>query len=162
MLAVPLLLAAVLALEALGLSSGTTGIVLVAILAAIAATVVALRIDLARAGMGAAVAAAFTLTWNGRYVGPLRPGDVLVLLSTSGRSPNVLAAARRGRECGLTTWAVTGRRPNPLAELADEAICVDAPATATVQELHLVAIHLLCEAIDRHVALAELDLAASR
>jgi len=81
MLAVPLLLAAVLALEALGLSSGTTGIVLVAILAAIAATVVALRIDLARAGVGAAVAAAFTLTWNGWYVGPLRPGDVLVLLS---------------------------------------------------------------------------------
>jgi D-sedoheptulose 7-phosphate isomerase len=77
-----------------------------------------------------------------------RPGDVLVLLSTSGRSPNVLAAARRGRACGLTVWAVTGRRPNPLAELADETICVDAPATATVQELHLVALHVVCEALD--------------
>jgi D-sedoheptulose 7-phosphate isomerase len=77
-----------------------------------------------------------------------RPGDVLVLLSTSGRSENVLAAARRGRECGLSVWAFTGRTPNPLADLADEVVCVDAPDTATVQELHLVALHVVCEAMD--------------
>jgi D-sedoheptulose 7-phosphate isomerase len=77
-----------------------------------------------------------------------RPGDVLVLLSTSGTSENVLAAARRGRECGLTVWGFTGRAPNPLAGLAHESICVDAPSTATVQELHLVALHVVCEALD--------------
>jgi D-sedoheptulose 7-phosphate isomerase len=77
-----------------------------------------------------------------------RPGDVLVLLSTSGTSPNVLAAARRGRECGLTVWGLTGRAPNPLAEVAHDALCVDAALTATVQELHLVALHVVCEALD--------------
>jgi D-sedoheptulose 7-phosphate isomerase len=80
-----------------------------------------------------------------------RPGDVLVALSTSGRSSNVLAAARAARECGMTTWALTGRRPNPLAELCDDAVCVDAPATATVQEVHLVLVHLLCAAFDCEV-----------
>lgn len=78
-----------------------------------------------------------------------RPGDVLVLLSTSGRSPNVVAAADRGRRLGLQVWAMTGRLPNPLAAHADEHIAVDTPLTATVQEMHLVGLHLLCEALDR-------------
>jgi glycosyltransferase involved in cell wall biosynthesis/phosphoheptose isomerase len=77
-----------------------------------------------------------------------RPGDVLVVLSTSGRSPNVLAAARAGAECGLTVWGLTGPEPNPLAELCDEVVAVDAERPCTVQELHLVAIHVLCAAVD--------------
>jgi D-sedoheptulose 7-phosphate isomerase len=77
-----------------------------------------------------------------------RPGDVLVLMSTSGRSRNLLAAADAGHSAGLTVWAMTGRRPNPLAGRADEALCVDAERAATVQESHLVALHLLCEAFD--------------
>src|SRR3712207_7451311 len=67
-----------------------------------------------------------------------RPGDVLVALSTSGKSPNVLAAAEIARECGMTTWALTGRRPNPLAGICHDAVCVDAPATATVPEGQLI------------------------
>ena len=78
-----------------------------------------------------------------------RPGDVLVLLSTSGSSPNVLEAARRGAGLGLKVWAFTGPRPNPLAALADQALVVDAPQTATVQELHLVGLHVLCGSFDR-------------
>ncbi|HMJ35060.1 MAG TPA: SIS domain-containing protein [Baekduia sp.] len=77
-----------------------------------------------------------------------RPGDVLVALSTSGRSPNVVAATRAARECGLTVWALTGPAPNPLAELADEALALEAERSCTVQELHLVAIHVLCGALD--------------
>ncbi|HWH34019.1 MAG TPA: SIS domain-containing protein [Acidimicrobiales bacterium] len=77
-----------------------------------------------------------------------RPGDILVALSTSGRSPNVLAAVRAGTERGLRTWALTGRSPNPLVALADDAVSVDAPYTATVQEVHQVAVHLLCAAVD--------------
>jgi D-sedoheptulose 7-phosphate isomerase len=80
-----------------------------------------------------------------------RPGDVLVALSTSGRSPNILAAVEAARECALTTWALTGRRPNPLAEACDAAVCADTPATATVQEIHQVVVHLLCAAFDREV-----------
>lgn len=77
-----------------------------------------------------------------------RPGDVLVLLSTSGRSPNLLEAANRARLCGLEVWALTGAAPNPLAEAADQHIGVDCPDAAVVQEVHLVAAHLICEAID--------------
>jgi type III pantothenate kinase len=82
-----------------------------------------------------------------------REGDVLLALSTSGRSPNVVAAAQAARECGLETWALTGPGPNPLAEVCHEAVVLDCPSTATVQELHQVAIHIVCGAVDREVAL---------
>ena len=77
-----------------------------------------------------------------------RPGDVLVALSTSGRSPNVLAAAEAAAVGGMLTWALTGAPGNPLSRLADDCITVDSPHTATVQEVHLIAIHLLCAAVD--------------
>ena len=80
-----------------------------------------------------------------------RPGDVCVLLSTSGASRNLLAAVHRARECGVTVWAMTGPAPNPLAALADEVLVVDSPHTATVQELHLVALHMLCKAMDEEL-----------
>ncbi len=73
---------------------------------------------------------------------------MLVALSTSGTSPNVVAAVRVARELDITTWAMTGPVPNPLASLADDTSSVDATATATVQELHLVALHLVCAAFD--------------
>lgn len=82
-----------------------------------------------------------------------RPGDVLVLMSTSGSSPNVVEAARRGRVNGLQVWAFTGPRPNPLADVSDEALCVDANFTATVQELHLVGLHILCAAVDKELGI---------
>jgi D-sedoheptulose 7-phosphate isomerase len=81
-----------------------------------------------------------------------RPGDVVLLLSASGRSQNVLAAAERGRSLGLTVWAMTGPAPNPLAAVADDAICVAGADTAIVQEVHLVAIHALCDALDVEIA----------
>jgi D-sedoheptulose 7-phosphate isomerase len=81
-----------------------------------------------------------------------RPGDVLVLLTTSGRSPNLLRAAERGRRVGLTVWAFTGRRPNPLAELADDVLAIDSPSSTAVQEAHLVAVHALCAAVERRLA----------
>ena len=80
-----------------------------------------------------------------------RAGDVLVLLSTSGRSPNAVAAARRARECGITVLAMTGPAPNPLAAVADDTVAIDSEWTATVQECHLVALHLLCAAFDQAV-----------
>jgi D-sedoheptulose 7-phosphate isomerase len=81
-----------------------------------------------------------------------RAGDVVLLLSASGRSQNVLAAAERGRSLGLTVWAMTGPAPNPLAAVADDAICVAGADTAIVQEVHLVAIHALCDALDAEIS----------
>jgi D-sedoheptulose 7-phosphate isomerase len=78
-----------------------------------------------------------------------RRGDVLVALSTSGRSPNVVAAAKAARAIGVHVWGLTGARPNPLADHCDHVIAVPAESTATVQEVHLVVIHLLCAAIDK-------------
>jgi phosphoheptose isomerase len=81
-----------------------------------------------------------------------RDGDTLLVLSTSGRSENVLAAAHRARSKDLTVWAMTGPAPNPLAGLADETLCVAAADTSVVQEVHLVAIHTLCDALDAEIA----------
>jgi len=81
-----------------------------------------------------------------------RPGDVLVLLSTSGTSPNVLAAADAAVECGLVTWALTGAPGSPLAARTHDCVAVASPHTATVQEIHLIAIHLLCAAFDEALA----------
>ena len=82
-----------------------------------------------------------------------RPGDVLVALSTSGSSANVLAAVDAADECGLHTWGLCGRAGSPLAERCDDALCVDSPHTATVQEIHLIAIHLMCAALDHALVL---------
>jgi D-sedoheptulose 7-phosphate isomerase len=87
----------------------------------------------------------------------VRPGDIVVLLSTSGRSPNIIAAAERGAARGGVVWAMTGPAPNPLADIADDALSVNAPHTATIQELHLVALHLVCAAFDTALAAARLS-----
>jgi D-sedoheptulose 7-phosphate isomerase len=80
-----------------------------------------------------------------------RPGDLLVCLSTSGRSPNVIAAAQAAASIGMTAWALTGPGPNPVADACADAITVDTPATSTVQEVHLAAIHIMCAAVDAAV-----------
>ncbi|MGO4784557.1 D-sedoheptulose-7-phosphate isomerase [Cryobacterium sp. W22_MBD10_FK3] len=76
-----------------------------------------------------------------------RTGDVLILLSTSGRSPNLVRAAQAGRAAGTVVWAITGAGPNPLADAADDRILLPGPA-ATVQEVQLVAVHALCLAFE--------------
>jgi len=81
-----------------------------------------------------------------------RPGDVLLLISTSGRSPNLLTAAAAGRRAGLEVWGMTGPRPSPLGDCCDRCIAVDAETTATIQEVHQVVVHLLCAAVDAHIA----------
>ena len=80
-----------------------------------------------------------------------RAGDVLILLSTSGRSPNLLKAVRAAKERGITTWALTGPGPNPLADACDQAIIIDA-ISANAQEGHLIAVHAVCRAFDAEVA----------
>jgi len=80
-----------------------------------------------------------------------RRGDLLVALSTSGHSPNVVTAAEVAATAGLRVWALTGPGPNPLADRAHQALCVNAGTTATIQEVHLVVVHLLCSFLDEIV-----------
>jgi phosphoheptose isomerase len=77
-----------------------------------------------------------------------RPGDILLAMSTSGRSPNLVAAVRAARETGLRTWALTGAGRSPVGDACDEVLRCPSPDSQVVQELHLVAVHVLCEYID--------------
>jgi D-sedoheptulose 7-phosphate isomerase len=78
-----------------------------------------------------------------------RRGDVLLVLSTSGASSNLISAVRAASEVGMQSWALTGPAPNPLGECAHDIIAVPSADTAVVQEIHLVSIHLICSAFDR-------------
>lgn len=80
-----------------------------------------------------------------------RSGDVLLLLSTSGRSPNLLRAAEAASRLNISTWALTGSGPNPLSDACDQAIMIDA-LNANAQEGHLIALHAICRAFDLEVA----------
>ena len=76
-----------------------------------------------------------------------RAGDVVVLLSTSGKSANLLAAAAAARDAGARSIAMTGALPNPLANVVDDVIAIDGPS-ANVQEAQLVLVHALCRAME--------------
>ena len=82
-----------------------------------------------------------------------RSGDILLLLSTSGASRNLVEAARVAAQLGATSWALTGEGPNPLSTVCDDAICLDG-AAPHVQECQLAAIHALCGVFDAHCASA--------
>ena len=77
-----------------------------------------------------------------------RRGDALVLLSTSGRSENVVRAAHTARARGIAAFAFTGGGGGRLAEACDAAIAVPSDDPARVQEAHLLLGHLLCGAIE--------------
>jgi D-sedoheptulose 7-phosphate isomerase len=77
-----------------------------------------------------------------------RLGDLLIALSTSGRSPNLLRAAVDARALGLTAWAMTGPAPNPLADAVDDVLAIECPDTPSVQDVQQVAVHLLCLAFE--------------
>jgi D-sedoheptulose 7-phosphate isomerase len=80
-----------------------------------------------------------------------RPGDVLVALSTSGRSPNVVAAAGRARELGLVVLGLLGGDGGPLAPLCDAALVVPSADAGRVQELHITAGHILIDLIEERL-----------
>lgn len=77
-----------------------------------------------------------------------RPGDLLVAISTSGRSPNVLAALAQARALNVATMGWCGQDPGPMAELADFLYAVPSRETARIQECHLLAGHIACEAVE--------------
>ena len=78
-----------------------------------------------------------------------RAGDVLVALSTSGNSPNVLKAAEAARARGLSVIGLLGRDGGALLSLCDDAIVVPSQDSGRVQEIHIKVIHLLIEGIER-------------
>jgi phosphoheptose isomerase len=77
-----------------------------------------------------------------------RPGDVLVVLSTSGRSANLVRAVEVAAERGLRTVGLLGTGPAPLHVACDHAVAVPSDDVATVQECHLLLVHVLVEAVE--------------
>jgi D-sedoheptulose 7-phosphate isomerase len=80
-----------------------------------------------------------------------RPGDLLVIHSTSGNSPNVLRAAESARAMGVTVVALSALDGGQLALLADLSLVVPTDRTDRAQEIHLCIEHLICELVERDV-----------
>jgi len=78
-----------------------------------------------------------------------RAGDVLIAISTSGRSPNILHAVRKGREIGMRTIGLTGGSGGDLADEVDVAIVIPSSNTQRIQEAHITIGHVLCESTER-------------
>ncbi len=86
-----------------------------------------------------------------------RPGDLLLLYSTSGESENIVRAAAAARSRGVTVVAVTAARQSRLALAADLALRVPVADTALAQELHMLVTHLLCDVAEAELALGSED-----
>ena len=84
-----------------------------------------------------------------QVLGLAQAGDVLVAISTSGKSKNVLRAAEQAREVGCKTIALTGANSEPLAGLCDITVAVPSTRTSRVQEVHITVGHLWCEMVDQ-------------
>lgn len=80
-----------------------------------------------------------------------RPGDLLVALTTSGRSQNVIRAIAAAKESGLHTLALLGKDGGHLAGKAEREWIVPSQSTARIQEMHLLFIHVVCDYIDAAV-----------
>jgi len=78
-----------------------------------------------------------------------RPGDVLIAISTSGNSPNVLRALERARASGIGTVLLTGESGGKAAGLAEVAVRVPSRDTQHIQEVHIALGHVLCALVER-------------
>ncbi|HEY2134528.1 MAG TPA: D-sedoheptulose 7-phosphate isomerase [Xanthobacteraceae bacterium] len=82
-----------------------------------------------------------------------RKGDVFVAISTSGKSPNVLAALRAAREIGVTTIGFTGTAPGAasMRPLCDLVLAAPSDDTPLIQQIHITAAHAICEIVERNL-----------
>ncbi len=83
-----------------------------------------------------------------------RPGDVLVGISTSGQSENILRAVKMARSLGLQTLGLLGKDGGVAKDLVDQAIVIPSESTARIQEAHILIGHILCDLIEQELGLA--------
>ena len=81
-----------------------------------------------------------------------RAGDLLIAISTSGNSPNVIAAVMKARQIGCKILGMTGANGKKLASLSDKCVLVPSERTARIQEVHITIAHIWCEIIDEKIS----------
>jgi hypothetical protein len=87
-----------------------------------------------------------------------QPGDVLVALSTSGNSKNVLRAIEVARDKSIRTIGLTGQSGGLMRQLCDICICVPSDRTNHIQEMHIAVGHVICGAVERRTSVARSDI----
>ncbi len=95
---------------------------------------------------------AFDQIFSRQLEGLAQPGDVVVGLSTSGNSPNVLKGLRKAKELSLTTIGLSGSSGGQMVVFCDLCICVPSSVTARIQEVHLTIGHILCGLVEDALA----------
>lgn len=93
----------------------------------------------------------FDAVFSRQVEGLGRPGDVVFGISTSGNSPNVLAALAKARELGCKTVALLGRDGGSIKSVADIALIVPGTDTPRIQEGHLTIIHIICDLLEKRL-----------
>jgi D-sedoheptulose 7-phosphate isomerase len=83
--------------------------------------------------------------------GLARPGDVFLAISTSGRSPNVLEALRAARAANVATIGFTGNNPRDMGGLCDHCLCAPSAETAIIQQIHIIAGHIICGLVEQAI-----------
>ena len=91
----------------------------------------------------------YDVVFSRQLEGVGQKGDVLVGLSTSGNSKNVVLAFEQARKMGITTVALVGEKGGMMRDMADHALCVPATTSAHIQEMHIAIGHLICDLIER-------------
>ena len=81
-----------------------------------------------------------------------RQGDIVVAISTSGRSKNVLAAAETASALGIRTVGLTGQGTSQLGEIVDHHLPIPSTNTAFIQQAHIAVIHIICELVEERLS----------
>ncbi|OHB56299.1 MAG: hypothetical protein A2Y12_02595 [Planctomycetes bacterium GWF2_42_9] len=82
----------------------------------------------------------------------VKPGDCLWAFSTSGTSPNIIAAAALAKTRGAKVLAFTGKADSPLEQMADVCICAASTVTSASQEIHILAYHIICDLVEQTIS----------
>ncbi|MEK6712751.1 MAG: D-sedoheptulose 7-phosphate isomerase [Nitrospirota bacterium] len=90
----------------------------------------------------------FNLIFSRQVETLAKEGDIVIAISTSGNSPNVIAAVETARKMGITTIGLTGGNGGKLAPLVDYAFVVPSKATPRIQEVHITLGHVICQVVE--------------
>jgi len=84
--------------------------------------------------------------------GLVKPGDIVIAISTSGDSPNILRACREARKRGAKVVGLAGRAGGKLKKAADVCLCVPSESTARIQEAHITIAHIICDLVEEELS----------